>query len=131
MPHTLLTYRYRNAANYKANGEVLLSGEATPDLHRRLRESLIDGEQFIPEKVGIPALREKLYQYSGGRSNEDDHLLHEFIDMRAATRQEIASMTPVAEVEEFVMRFEARSKGEEGWWHGIAELLLDLGLSAT
>jgi hypothetical protein len=52
-PHTLLTYLYRDAANYKAHGDVLLSGEATSDLHRRIRESLIDGEYFIPEKVGI------------------------------------------------------------------------------
>jgi len=124
----LLSYRYRDASNYKANGAVLLYGDATPDLHRRLRENLIDNEYFIPEKVGIPALRDKLYPYSGGRPIDDDHLLHEFVELRKATSQEVASMTPIGEVEEVVMRFETRAKESGGWWQGIAELLLDLGL---
>jgi len=127
-PPTLLAYRYRDAANYKAHGEALLTGEATPDLHRRLRENLIDHESFIPEKVGIPALREKLYGGGGAAASRDDYLLHEFVDLREATRPEVATMTPIGEVEEVVMRFETRAKESGGRWQGIAELLLDLGL---
>ena len=126
MPHTLLSYLYRDASNYKAHGAILLSGEATSDLHRRLRESLIDGEYFIPEKVGVPSVREKLYGYSEGHSTADDHLLHELIEMRPATRQEVESMTPVAEVEEFVMRFEGKKRDGTGWWAELGTGLLDL-----
>jgi hypothetical protein len=118
-PHSLLSYRYRDAANYKAHGAVLLSGEATSDHHRRLRESLIDGEYFIPERVGILSLREQLYGDTGAGATRDDHLLHELVDLRPATRHEIASMTPVAGVEEFVMRFEGKKRDGMGWWDGV------------
>jgi len=90
-------------------------------------QNLIDHEHFIPEKVGIPALREKLYG-GGAAASRDDHLLHEFVELREATPQEVASMTPIGEVEEVVMRFETRAKESGGRWQGIAELLLDLGL---
>lgn len=126
MPHTLLSYLYRDASNYKAHGTILLSGEAIPDLHRRLRESLIDGEYFIPEKVGIPPLREQLYAGAGAQASRDNRLLHELINLRPATRQEIVSMTPVAEVEEFVMRFEGKKRDGTGWWTDIGYGLLDL-----
>lgn len=105
---------------------MLLSGEASAEHHRRLRESLIDGEYFIPEKVGIPALREQLYGGSGAQATRDDHLLHELVEMRPATPQEIASMTPVAELDEFVMRFEGKRKDGSGWWLGLGDGLLDL-----
>jgi len=120
MPHTLLSYLYRDASDNKAHGTILLSGEAIPDLHRRLRESLIDGEYFIPEKVGIPPLREQLYAGAGAQASRDNRHL------RPATRQEIVSMTPVAEVEEFVMRFEGKKRDGTGWWTDIGYGLLDL-----
>jgi len=124
--HTLLLYRYRDAANYKADGAVLLSGEALSEHHRQLRESLIDGEYFIPEKVGIPALRDQLYGGSGAQATRHDHLLHELVEMRPATPREVASMTPVAEVDEFVMRFEGKRKDGSGWWLDIGEGLLGM-----
>jgi len=37
-------------------------------------------------------------------------------------------MTPIGEVEEVVMRFETRAKESGGWWQGVTELLLELGL---
>jgi len=114
--HSILSYRYRDAANYKAHGAVLLSGQATGDHHRRLRDSLIDGEYFVPERVGILSLREQLYGGTGAEATRDDHLLHELVDLRSATRHEIASMTPVAELEEFVMRFEGKKGDGTGWW---------------
>jgi hypothetical protein len=124
--HTLLSYRYRDASNFKANGEVLLSGEPTPELLRRLQASLIDGEHFIPEKVGLPSLREQLYQYSGGSPTDDDHLLHEFVELRAPLPGEVASLPAIGDLEALVARFEANAR--RGWWSGVAELIEELDL---
>jgi len=128
MPHTLLTYRYRDAANFKANGEVLLSGEPTPELRRRLQASLIDSEYFIPEKVGLPSLREQLYQYSEGNPTDDDHLLHEFVELRPASAEEAASLPVSSDLADLVARFEVNAC--RGWWTDAVELLdrLDLPL---
>jgi hypothetical protein len=126
MSHTLLSYRYRDASNFKANGEVLLSGELTTELRRRLQASLLDGEYFIPEKVGLPSLREKLYQYSEGNPTDDDHLLHEFVELREALPVEVASLPVTGDVPELVARFEANAR--RGWWSGVADLIDQLDL---
>lgn len=125
-PQSLLAYRYRDAANYKANGAVLLSGEATAEHHRRLKASQIDGEYFIPEKVGLPSLRERLYQYSEGVPTSDDHLLHELVELRPATAEEVCAQAAAVPVEALVERFEAAAHA--GWWHGIERLVEELGL---
>lgn len=126
MPHTHLTYLYRDASNYKAHGAVLLSGEATAEHHHRLRESLIDSEYFIPERVGLPSLRERLYQYSSGAPTDDDHVLHELVELRPATAEEVRAEGEVIPVEALVERFEAAAR--VGWWHGIERLVGELGL---
>jgi len=126
MPHTLLSYRYRDASNYKAHGAVLLSGEPTPELRRRLQASLIDGEHFIPEKVGLPSLREQLYQHSDGDPADDDHLLHEFVDLREALPAEVASQPLTGDLTGLVARFEATAR--RGWWTDTAELVDRLDL---
>ncbi len=124
--HTLLSYRYRDAANFKANGQVVLSGEPTPELRRRLTSSLIDGEFFIPEKVGLPSLREQLYQYSDGNPTDDDHLLHEFVEIREALPAEIASVAATGDLSDLVALFEANAR--RGWWSGTADLIDQLDL---
>lgn len=124
--HTLLTYRYRDASNFKANGEVLLSGELTPELRDRLQVSLLDGEYFIPEKVGLPSLRAKLYQYSEGNPTDDDHLLHEFVELRTALPEEAASQPVSGDLVELVARFEVNAR--RGWWTDVAELMDQLDL---
>lgn len=126
MPHTLLRYLYRDAANYKAHGTVILSGKTSPEHDRRLRTSLIDGEYFIPEKVGLPSLRERLYQYSSGSPTEDDHVLHEFVELRAATTEEMGSWPTMGQLDELLERFEREARS--GWWAGLGELLERLEL---
>ncbi len=125
-PHTLLTYLYRDTSNYKAHGAMIVSGKATPDHDHRLRASLIDGEYFIPEKVGMPSLRERLYEYSGGSPTEDDHLLHEFVELRAATAEELGAGTTAGQLDELLERFEREARA--GWWVGLDELLERLEL---
>ncbi|MFN2316549.1 MAG: hypothetical protein ABR551_04270 [Gemmatimonadales bacterium] len=121
------TYLYRDASNYKAHEDMLLKGELTPELEARLRGALIDDEYFIPEKVGVPSLRERLYQYSDGASTDDDHLLHEVLEIRAATPEEASAGAALMSVEELVRRFEAVSA--QGWWTGASHLLDELGLT--
>lgn len=84
-------YLYRDASNYKAWGEILLSGAPTEGEIAALRDCLESGEYFVAEQVGIPALYDQLWTLSGGPT-EDDHALHEFVGVRVATENEIASM---------------------------------------
>jgi hypothetical protein len=74
-------YRYRDANNFKVNGAILLTGEMPLDFETRVRATLFDGEWFIAEQVGIPALREQLFMYSNGPTDAD-HDLHECIGVR-------------------------------------------------
>jgi len=129
-PHTLLLYRYRDASNFKANGEILLSGTATPELRSRLCSSLLDGEYFIPEKVGLPSLREQLYAYSDGIPTDDDHLVHEFVELREALPAESTTLAVTANLVELVAQFEAHAR--RGWWSDISALMdqLDLPLQS-
>lgn len=121
-----LSYLYRDASNYKANGAVIVSGKSTPEHGRRLRASLIDSEYFIPEKVGLPSLRERLYEYSSGSPTEDDHLLHELVELRAATAEEVETGPTAGQLDELLARFEREARA--GWWDGLDELLERLQL---
>lgn len=125
-PHTLLTYLYRDASNYKAHGAVIVSGVATAEHDRRLRASLIDGEYFIPEKVGLPSLRERLCEYSNWSPTKDDHLLHEFVDLRDATADEVGTWPMAGQLDELLKCFEREARA--GWWVGLDELLERLEL---
>lgn len=124
--HTLLRYLYRDASNYKAHGAVVVSGSATLEHEHRLRASLIDGEYFIPENVGLPSLRERLYEYSGGSPAEDDHVLHELVELRPATAEEAGAGPCVGALDELLVCFEREAKA--GWWVGLDELLERLEL---
>jgi hypothetical protein len=87
----IFEYLYRDAGNYKAWGEILLSGAPTESEIAALRDCLESGEFFVAEQVGIPPVYEELWKLSGGPT-EDDHALHEFVGVRAAAEDEIASM---------------------------------------
>ncbi len=65
---TQVTYQYRDASNYKWRGDFHLIGDFRVD---EVTDFLFEGEFFIPEKVGLPALRPE-------KMNDDDHLLHSF-----------------------------------------------------
>ncbi|HUG27150.1 MAG TPA: hypothetical protein VMK53_02545, partial [Gemmatimonadales bacterium] len=105
---------------------VVLSGVATPEIDRRLRATLIDGEYFIPEKVGLPSLRERLYEHSSGSPTANDHLLHEFVELRAETAEEVDAGPAAGRLDELLERFEERAR--TGWWAGSDALMERLGL---
>lgn len=61
-------YLYRDAGNYKFRGSFVVSGD--PDLDA-LAPFLLDRTWFVPERIGLPALRPMV-------TTTDDHALHEF-----------------------------------------------------
>jgi len=71
----ILEYLYRDADNYKAYGEILLTGEVT------------NAEITEFKSIGIPVLYSELWKYSNGPTIAD-HVFHEFIDFRIATDEE-------------------------------------------
>lgn len=102
---SMFEYLYRDGNNYKAWGSLLLSGVVTQDSLAAIRSSLEFDLLFVPEQLGIPSIREQLYQYSDGPT-EDDHCYHEFVDLRAATQSDLKDDTKVfCSVDELVDRF--------------------------
>ncbi len=81
LDYTIFEYMYRDAANYKAFGSILLSGSISNQERQFIQNACDSGLYFIAEQIGIPALYAELYQYSGGPT-EDDHVFHELLGLR-------------------------------------------------
>ena len=90
-PVTAFTYLYRDAANYKAFGTVLLAGPWTDADTATLRATLLDATWFVPERVGLPSLRPALEVWSDGPT-DNDHDFHELVDIVAATPEQRADL---------------------------------------
>ena len=102
-PLTAFEYLYRDAANYKAFGLVVLRGTSTDGDLTAIQGACEAQTYFIAEQVDIAPLYAQLYEFSGGPT-EDDHVFHEFIGLRAATSEDgKPSDTTVAEL---VRRFQ-------------------------
>ena len=99
-------YLYRDASNYKAWGEILLSGVPSQNDVAALRARLESGEYFVAEQVGIPALYKELWDLSGG-PNSDDHALHEFVALRVASEDERKSLRLFGDLSSLLKTFEA------------------------
>ncbi len=104
--YCVFEYLYRDAANYKAWGEILLSGAPTDSELTLLRRSLESGEHFVAEQVGVPAVYEELWRLSGGPT-EHDHALHEFVGVRGATEDEIESMPLFGAWPDLLLKFKS------------------------
>jgi len=87
----IIEYLYRDANNYKAYGEILLTGKITDNIIDELKSLLDSGEYFVAEQSDIPTLYSQLWKYSNGPTDAD-HAFHEFSDIRPATTEEIATM---------------------------------------
>lgn len=102
-------YLYRDASNYKAWGKILLSGAPSQNDVMAIRACLESGEYFVAEQIGIPAIYKELWDLSGGRAS-DDHALHEFVELRAATEDEGKSLPLFGTLPSFITTFQAVSK---------------------
>ena len=59
--NTKINYLYRDADNYKMQNECVIKGEITPEQIAVILSCLNTGEFFIPEQVGMPAMRFSKY----------------------------------------------------------------------
>lgn len=105
----IFEYLYRDAANYKAWGEILLSGIPSQDDMAAMRARLESGEYFVAEQVGIPVLYKELWDLSGGPT-EDDHALHEFVALRVANEDERKSLPLFGELAGLLKIFQSVTK---------------------
>ena len=95
----LFEYMYRDGANYKTRGEVLIEGELSEGQKDEIIDKLDGGESFIAEQVGITSLRPE-------EIGEDDHCWHEFVGFSNITAEEAAFRSVDYTVEEFVTAFQ-------------------------
>jgi hypothetical protein len=107
--YCVFEYLYRDASNYKAWGELLLSGIPSQSDTTALRACLESEIYFIAEQVGIPAVYKELWDLSGGRTS-DDHSLHEFVSLRVATVDERKALPLFGDLSSLLKTFEAVSK---------------------
>lgn len=103
--HCVFEYQYRDASNYKAWGEMLLSGVPSQNDIATLRARLESDVYFVAEQVGIPALYQQLWDFGG--PNCDDHALHEFVALREANEDEIKSLRLFGSLSDLLKAFEA------------------------
>lgn len=87
----VLEYKYRDADNFKAFGEILVRGDLSDNYIAEMESYLDFGEYFVAEQVNIPTLYSQLWKYSNGPTLSD-HAFHEFSSIRLATENEIASL---------------------------------------
>lgn len=107
--YCVFEYLYRDASNYKAWGEILLTGTPSQNDMASLRARLESGEYFVAEQVGIPAVYQELWELSGG-PNSDDHALHEFVNLRVASEDEIKSLSLFGDLLSLLKAFQAVTK---------------------
>lgn len=89
--YSVFEYLYRDADNFKAYGEVLLSGAATDANQTEIQSMLAYEENFVAEQVGLPVLYLKLWKYSNGATRAD-HAFHEFVRLREANENDFDAM---------------------------------------
>ncbi len=87
----VMEYLYRDANNFKAFGQLLIIGKITDSDIVEIKSFLDSGEYFVAEQVDVPTLYSQLWKYSNGPTIAD-HAFHEFIELRSATDEEVASL---------------------------------------
>ena len=102
---SIFEYLYRDASNYKAWGAILLSGAPSQNDIEIFRASLESYLYFVAEQVGIPALYQELWEFGG--PNCDDHALHEFVVLRAASKDERKSLPLFGSIQSLLHKFQA------------------------
>ncbi|MCG8606146.1 hypothetical protein MJD09_14315 [bacterium] len=86
--NTEITYLYRDADNYKANGAVVVVGEIQ---YEDIRAYLQDGMHFIPSQVGLDALNgyDAIHDHPYHELTEDDFELSEAKPTSELTAQQV------------------------------------------
>lgn len=107
--YSVFEYFYRDAANYKAWGKLLLSGQFKDEQINQIVKRFDSREFFIAEQIGIPTLHKYLWQYSNG-ANSDDHVWHSFHSLKIATEEDILANKEWGTVDTFLSKILAISR---------------------
>lgn len=93
--YCVFEYLYRDSGNFKAYGELLMEGLLSDAAVVKLRSRFESGEYFIAEQLGMPTLYEQLWtECESGPSADMDHVYHEFVRVRSATEEDLATLKP-------------------------------------
>jgi hypothetical protein len=109
--YSIFDYLYRDAGNYKSWRSLLLEGCATSADIEAVKARLDRGEFFIAEQLGIPAAYAQPEE-DRNTPTEDDHVWHEFSELRPALTDEMAG-EPWGTVAQLVMRFRSVTRWDE------------------
>ena len=101
---SVFVYQYGDADNVSAPGRLLLRGECSEKLELLIRAACESYEYFVAEQIGVPTLYTELYELSDGPTI-DDIAFHEFLGLRPATPDEVASLTCRGKLYDFVGKF--------------------------
>lgn len=93
--NTKIMYLYRDASNYKKYSEEVVAGELDSDQERQIKESLFEGEFFLPAQVGLPDSN-RFY------GTDDDHPWFELCECVPTTQEATAEVSAVQLVQNFV-----------------------------
>ena len=104
--HSVFVYIYRDAANYKAGGQLLLDGAFCAAAEAAIRKCCDGWDRFVAEQVGVPTLYAELYRFSDGPTI-DDIAFHELQQLRPATQDDLASPPSWGTLDDLVARFRA------------------------
>ena len=101
--HCIFEYQYRDAGNWKTQGALLLSGrvEGASDA---LRQCLESGGLFVAEQVGVPSLCEEHFSTCGEGPSDLDHAYHEFVAVRPATEEDVATLQVTGSLDDVLLR---------------------------
>lgn len=111
--YSIFEYLYRDAGNYKVWGELLLEGELTNEDVSRLTARFDEGELFIAEQIGVPTLYEELWRQCQCEPSEElDYVWHEFSEVRAATSEDLARLSPWGKADALLASVEKLSSWE-------------------
>ena len=103
--YTLFEYVYVDGSNYKAFGEIWLSGSISDDQRDGFVAKLESGQFFVAEQIPIPPLYDELFKYSGGATS-DDHGWHIFVGFRQELKSHTSTSLVVwGSVEKFLGAF--------------------------
>ncbi|MEQ1514815.1 MAG: hypothetical protein ABL934_19335 [Lysobacteraceae bacterium] len=101
--YCVFAYQYRDAANWKTYGELLLAGKASEAEISAMVSHLDGGDLFVAEQIGIPSLcGQHFIDYDG--PSDLDHAYHEFLELRPATQDEIDTMSIFANLSDLLTR---------------------------
>lgn len=106
--YCIFEYFYCDAGNWSTGGILLLVGEASKTAVSTIMKTLESPDLFVADQFGIPSLCFKYFESCRSTGPNDlDHACHSFDGLRAAAKDEIASIPVFGSLDELVRRFAA------------------------